>query len=114
MRIFENQNITRGVKQSIPNIIQHEIWEHWESVTKPGEDSVVEVSLLPHLFNHKAERIAIRRPRRVRVVHTNEIVTAELIITYFDGVATMLLRGEAEKIFGDLLTEYLHESVYTE
>ena len=109
MRNFENQNITRGVKQSIPNIVQYETWQHWESMTKPDVDSVSEVNLTPHLFNSKAQRIAIKQAKKVRVVQTSEVVTADLIVTYFDGEATMMLRSEAEEIFGQLLPEYLDE-----
>jgi len=107
MRNFDNERITRGVRHTIPNIIQHEVWKHWERVINPDKDSVVEVSLTPHLFMRKAQRIAIKQIKGVSVVPTNQAVTASLIITYFDGEATMLLYEEAEEVFGHLLAESL-------
>lgn len=107
VRVFDNERISRGVRQTIPNIVQYEVWQHWESLTKPNEDSVMAVSLSPNMFNRRSQKICIKPAKKVKTFPTTQTVTAELIITYFDGEATMHLREEAEKIFGHLLEESL-------
>lgn len=109
VRKFKLEQVSRGVRQTVPNITQCEIWRHWEGLTKPGEDSVAEISLTPNLFMKKSQKISYKQAKKVRTVPSSEVVTAELIITYFEGEATLMLRSEAEVIFGQLLPEYLED-----
>jgi len=109
VRKFNLEQVSRGVRRTVPNIVQCEIWRHWESLTKPDEDSVAEISLTPHLFMKKSQKISYKQAKKVRVMPSSEVVTADLIVTYFDGEATLMLRSEAEEIFGQLLPEYLED-----
>ena len=70
---------------------------------------MVEISLTPHLFMKKSQKISYKQAKKVRVMPSSEVVTADLIVTYFDGEATLMLRSEAEEIFGQLLPEYLED-----
>ncbi len=109
MRKFDLERVSRGVRQNVPNILQCEVWKHWESVTKPDTDSVAVIELSPHVLRAGMEKIVINPPKKVFGLRTAETVEADLIVTYFDKEATMMLRSEAEEIFGHLLPEYLEE-----
>lgn|GEM_PF-2412545 len=109
MRKFNKQQVSRGVRQTVPNIIQCEVWRRWESVTKPDADSVAVIELAPHVLRTGMQKIVINPPKKVFSLRTVQTVEADLIITYFDGEATLMLRREAEEIFGHFLPEYLEE-----
>ena len=58
---------------AVPNIVQYETWQHWESMTKPDVDSVSEVNLTPHLFNSKAQRKEKHHPPQNKQTHSREV-----------------------------------------
>lgn len=102
------ENVTRGVRESIPNIIQIEIWKNWEKVVDIKRDSVIHVKLQKHKVMDATQRIVYSEGfhKSVKNVRTEFAVdNVELVITYFDGEATLLLLDEAYQIFGDLITE---------
>ena len=51
------ENVSRGVRDSIPNILQIEIWKHWEKIINTKRDSVIHVKLQKHKIMDGTQRI---------------------------------------------------------
>ncbi len=97
------QFVSRGVRKVVPNIAAIEVWHVWEKLADPTKDDVYFAELAPHRFSKNTQRIAFPKNKKVVGFRTINPVEAQLVITCFDGEATMMLREEADEIFGENL-----------
>ncbi len=102
------KSFSRGVRAKISPIIWNEVWNVWEKYADLEHDSVEVVKMQKHVwvFGATFQGMQFVQLRKNITFRTCFATIEDLVITYFDGEALMMLYSEALEIFGDRIREF--------
>ncbi len=99
--------ISRGVRAKVSPLVYNEVWNVWEKYADLEHDSVevVKMQKCVWITGTTFQGVRFVQLRKDITFRTCFATVEDLVITYFDGEAIMMLYSEALDIFGDMIRE---------
>lgn len=102
------RNVSRGVRETVHNLVQGEIWNSWEQVRESQgapEDCMSFVELRTDKLTPKKQHIIFAGTSWVFHMSTNVGTNVTLVIVSLDNEEVLMLQEEAKQVFGQLVKE---------
>ncbi len=102
------KSISRGVRAKVSPLVYNEVWNVWEKYADLSHDSVevVKMQKCVWITGTTFQGMRFVQLRKDITFRTCFATVEDLVITYFDVEAIMMLYSEALEIFGDMIREF--------